>query len=200
MLVIGLTGPSGAGKSTVCELLAAQGLPILDADAIYRELLMPPSDCLTELSLCFGAEILLPDGTLNRRALSERVFSDPAEREKLNAIAHRYVMDEIRARLRKLRATNVPAAVLDAPQLFEAGADRDCNIIISVLADPSIRLERVMERDRIPAEAALKRLRAQHTDEFFRSRSDYVIENNTNPEALIEPVLSILRETGVLPA
>ena len=134
MLVIGLTGPSGAGKSTVSERLAAYGLPIIDADKVYHQLLIPPSPCLDELVRCFGDTILTTAGTLNRRVLGELVFSTPASLEKLNQITHRYVMEEIRKQLDNLRRKNIRAAVLDAPQLFEAGANRDCSVIISVLA------------------------------------------------------------------
>ena len=199
MLVIGLTGPSGAGKSTVSALFASFGLPVLDADTIYHALLIPPSDCLGELTAHFGKGILLPDGTLNRRALGRLVFENSEELAALNAIAHRYVMRDIRRRLRDLRDTGTPAAVLDAPQLFEGGADRDCNIIVSVLADTDIRMRRILARDGISPEDAMQRIRAQKPPTFFRSHSDYVIENNGTPETLIPQVRAILTETGVIP-
>ena len=161
MLTIGLTGPTGAGKSTVAGLFASFGLPVLDADRIYRELLIPPSDCLSELVRHFGREILAADGTLNRRALGRVVFSDPAELEILNGISHRYVMNDVRRRLRGFRTDGCPAAVFDAPQLFEAGADALCNIIVSVLASPEVRLGRIMARDGISEEAARERMAAQ---------------------------------------
>lgn len=199
MLVIGLTGPSGAGKSTVSALFASFGLPILDADAIYHALLIPPSDCLSELTAHFGREILLPDGTLNRRTLGSIVFENPEELEALNAITHRYVMRDIRKHLRDLRDAGTPAAVLDAPQLFEGGAERDCNIIVSVLADTEIRLHRILARDGISPEDAMRRIRAQKSPTFFRSHSDYIIENNGTPEALVPQVRAVLTETGVIP-
>ncbi len=200
MLVIGLTGPTGSGKGVVADCFAAYGLPILNADTIYHELLIPPSPCLSALAEQFGNAILNADGRLDRRALSEIVFSDPASLSALNSIAHRYVMQEIRCRLEALRRRNTPAAVLDAPQLFEAGADRDCNVIVSVLADPAIRMERIMQRDGISAEQAKRRMAAQKSEEFFRSHSNYILENNRNPEALRPLVGRILFETGVLQA
>lgn len=199
MLLIGLTGPSGAGKSTVSELFASFGLPVLNADAIYHTLLTPPSECLSDLTECFGREILAPDGTLNRTALAAIVFDDPRELEKLNHITHSHVMRDARRQLKKLRDNGVPAAVFDAPQLFESGADRECNIVVSVLAEEEIRLHRILERDGIPREAALKRIHAQKSDRFFRTHSDYIIENNLSPDALIPQVRQILKETGVLP-
>ena len=199
MLVIGLTGPSGAGKSTVSRLFASFGLPVLNADEIYHALLIPPSECLGELTAYFGREILRPDGTLDRPALGRLVFDRPEELERLNAISHRHVLREVRRRLRTLRDEGTPAAVLDAPQLFESGADRDCNVIVSVLADAELRLHRILLRDGISPEDAVRRIRAQKSDSFFRSHSDYIIENNGNAESLLPQVRAILSETGVAP-
>ena len=98
------------------------------------------------------------------------------------------------------RIKDIPAAVLDAPQLFEAGAERDCHVIVSVLADPQLRLQRIMHRDGISADAAMRRMAAQKSDEFFRSRSDYVIENNESSDHLPANVRKILLEMGVLQA
>lgn len=199
MLVIGLTGPSGAGKSTVGAQFASFGIPVLDADQIYRELLVPPSECLSELVAHFGNRILTADGTLDRRTLGSIVFSDTQALEGLNQIAHRHVLKEARKRLRRLHDEGIPAAVFDAPQLFESGADRDCNIIVSVLASEELRLHRILLRDRISEQAALQRIHAQKSDRFFRTHSDYVIENHLNPEATLPQVRAILAETGVIP-
>ena len=200
MLVIGLTGPSGAGKSSVAELFAAHGLPVINADAVYHALLIPPSLCLDELVHHFGLEILLPNGMLDRKALGRIVFSDAEALAALNAIAHHHVMAEIRRRLAELRRADVPAAVIDAPQLFEAGAERDCNVIVSVLANRELRLQRIINRDGISQEAAMKRMAAQKSDEFFRSHSDYIIENNESGDHLPLTVRKILLEMGVLQA
>ncbi len=198
MLVIGLTGPSGSGKSKIAELFAAYGLPVINADEVYHRLLVPPSPCLEELVRRFGFSVLTNTGTLNRRALGELVFSDPESLSDLNAITHRYVMEEIRRLLDDLRRKNTRAAVLDAPQLFEAGANRDCSVIVSVLAEKSLRLERVMQRDKIDFSTAYRRFAAQKSDEFFRSHSDYIIENNGDPRNALPEVYRILTETGVL--
>jgi dephospho-CoA kinase len=107
-------------------------------------------------------------------------------------------MEEIRNQLKLLQKRNIPVAVIDAPQLFEAEADKDCNLIVSVLADKRLRLERIMARDGIDAESALRRIEAQKSDEFFRTHSDYVLENNGNPDLLRPEIQKILLETGVL--
>ncbi len=198
MLTIGLTGPTGAGKSTVAMLFSSFGLPVIDADKVWRDLLVPPSDCLIELVRHFGSEILLPDGNLNRQMLGKIVFSTPAELEKLNEISHRHIMDEVAKRLRHYRERGSLAVVFDAPQLFEAGGDRICNVIVSVLASPEVRLGRVTERDGLSEEDARLRMSVQKTDSFFREHSDYVIENNGGLRELADAVRNILTDTGVL--
>jgi dephospho-CoA kinase len=182
----------------VGAILSEHQIPVIDADAVYHGLLVPPSPCLDALRERFGDAVFTPDGLLNRRALGEIVFSDPNALKDLNRIAHGYVMEEIRNQLKLLQKRNIPVAVIDAPQLFEAEADKDCNLIVSVLADKRIRLERIMARDGIDAEAALRRMEAQKNDEFFKAHYDYVLENNGNPDLLRPKIQKILLETGVL--
>ena len=198
MLVIGLTGPTGAGKGAVAAIFEGYGIPVINADRVYHELITPPSSCLQELVEAFGKEILLPDGSLNRRTLASMVFSDPSAQELLNTITHRYVMEEIKTRMERLRREGVPVAALDAPQLFEAGAHKACGAVISVLADRQTRLERIMHRDSITADAAMRRILAQKSDEFFKTHSDYIIENSGNIELLAPQVHRILAELGVI--
>ncbi len=193
MVIIGLTGPTGAGKSTVRELFATYGVPGIDADAVYSELIAPPSPCLAELTRIFGTSILLPDGSLDRKALGKKVFSNSQSRAMLNAVTHRYVMQEIRRRLADLEKAGVPAVVLDAPQLFEAGAEKDCTAIVAVLADPDSRLLRVTKRDGRSKEEILLRMEAQLKEDFFRSNADYVLENNGALADLVPGVEHILQ-------
>ncbi len=199
MLVIGLTGPTGAGKGAVAAIFEGYGIPVINADRVYHELIAPPSSCLQELTEAFGKEILLADGSLDRRALGGIVFNDPAARERLNAITHRYVMEEVKTRMERFRRDGVPVTVFDAPQLFEAGAQKACGAVISVLADRGLRLERIMARDSITAEAAMRRILAQKSDEFFKTHSDYIVENNGNVESLAPQIRRILAELGVTP-
>lgn len=198
MLVIGLTGPTGAGKGAVASIFAQYGIPVINADRIYHELITPPSSCLQELVEAFGKQILLADGSLDRRALGGIVFNDPAARERLNSITHRYVMEEVKGQMERLRREGVPVAVFDAPQLFEAGAHKACGAVVSVLAERGLRLERIIARDNLSAEAAMRRILAQKSDEFFKTHSDYIIENNGTPETLSPQVHRILLALGVI--
>ncbi len=197
MIVIGLTGPTGAGKSTVRELFAAYGIPGIDADAVYGELILPPSRCLDELTRIFGNSILLPDGTLDRGALAKKVFSNADARAMLNAVAHRHIMKEIRHRIKKLENEGAPAVVLDAPQLFEANAQKDCDAIVAVLANPDFRLARISSRDGLSKEDVLARMDAQLQEDFFRANADYILENDSSPEKLVPAVEQILRSLHI---
>lgn len=197
MQIIGLTGPSGAGKGTVANIFSEFGLPVLDSDEIYHTLLIPPSPCLDTIVARFGSAVLNRDGTLNRTALGNIVFSDPVALQELNGIAHRFVMQEIRLRLAQLEQQGAPAAVLDAPQLFEAHADTLCTTVVSVLADLPLRIRRILKRDNITESLANKRIASQHGDAFFRAHSDYVLENNGDTSDLIPAVRSILTDLEV---
>lgn len=198
--MIGVTGPSGAGKGVVSSCFASLGVPVIDADSVYHQLLLPPSPCLDALTDAFGSQILNGDGTLNRPALGTMVFSSSAALERLNTISHRFVMDSVRKTLEEWRQNAVPVCVLDAPQLFEAGAEKDCDVVVSVLADQQVRLKRIVERDRILPERAMERFRAQKSDDYFRSHSDYIIENNGDPDRILPQVQRILARTGGMPA
>ena len=184
MLTIGLTGPTGAGKGAVASLLAEHGIPSIDTDAVYRELLVPPSPLLTELAAAFGGDVLTADGELDRAVLAAKVFAAGCEDQlnRLNAITHPHILDEVRRRLavyaKEWQATGAPIAVaVDAPQLFESGFHRECDIICSVLAPKGQRLARIMARDGITEERARARMNAQLSDSFYR-KAGYVMVND----------------------
>jgi len=194
MLTVGLTGPSGAGKGCVASLFARYGVPSIDTDAVYHELLIPPSPCLLELAEAFGAGILTTDGTLDRKALAALVFAPghEADLQTLNRITHRHVLAEVRLRLADCREAGKAAVLVDAPQLFESGFDAECDMVVSVLAPRELRLSRIMARDGLDEERASARLDAQKPDEFFRAHSDAVICNDGAPADLEGDVLRLL--------
>ena len=201
MMTVGLTGPSGAGKSVVASLFARYGVPSIDTDAIYHALLVPPSKCLEELVERFGAGILTDDGTLDRKALAALVFAEGHEAAlwDLNTITHRHILREVRIILSRYEAEGIPACLVDAPQLFESGFDTECDCILSVLAPREVRLARIMARDGLDEARASARLEAAHTDGFFTERSDAVMVNDGNVEALDAKVRRLLTMWEVLP-
>lgn len=199
MKIIGLTGPSGSGKGWVCNILNSGGIPSVDTDAVYHALLCPPSHCLDELRNGFGDGIIKPDGTLDRRALADIVFSDSHRLEQLNAITHKYILERTNVLLEQFAARGCPAAVIDAPALFEAGWGDKCDFVIAVLADRETRLRRIIERDGLPHEAAEQRLRAQPCDSFYTSRAKYTVLNNGGHDAELEAELKhIMSQENIL--
>lgn len=193
-IVIGLTGPTGAGKSTVSKLFAQNGAVVIDADQVARRVVASGSQCLVALVLEFGYEILAADGTLDRAHLGELVFTDKKKLRRLEEITYPYIMEQIEAALERCRKREVPFAVLDAPTLFEAGADKLCDYIVTVLAPPSLRQARIMSRDGLTLQRAANRMGAQHDDAFYTSRSDFVIENEEDEEYLGMQVQGILKQ------
>ena len=200
MIVLGLTGPSGAGKGALARAFAAHDIPSLDTDAIYHELLIPPSPCLDTLVEAFGTGILTETGELNRPALAAVVFGEgaaPTLHQTLNRITHRFILDETRARLNQYEKEGKFAVLVDAPLLYESGFDGECHRVIAVVAPRELRLARIMARDSINAEAAEARFRAQKEDTFYTERADFVVCNDGDAEKLhraAECILAKLRE------
>ena len=182
--VIGLTGQSGAGKTTVSRVFSQNGFAVIDADIISREVTQKGQPCLTELSEAFGSDIINSDGTLNRKRLGSIVFSDREKLRQLNGIIYPYIIYRIISRIDELSEEGRELILLDAPTLFEANADDLCDLIISVTADESIRMSRIISRDNITPEAAKKRFESQYSEHFFVNHSDFVIINNKTPDVL----------------
>ncbi|MBE6557394.1 MAG: dephospho-CoA kinase [Ruminococcaceae bacterium] len=199
MLTIGLTGPSGAGKGTVASLFAPYGILSIDTDKVYHDLLIPPSSCLDELTTRFGPKILNPDGTLDRKALASHVFAKGNEEElaDLNRITHAFVLDVTRSICRELEAKGCVGVFVDAPLLFESGFDTECHTTLAVLADPDVRLARIMARDSLTLSQAQARLSAQKPDGYYVERAAHVIYNNSTTEALFPEIQRLLTLWGV---
>ncbi len=181
--VIGLTGGIGTGKSTVAGMLRELGAVVVDADAIVHELQAPGSPLLDEIARAFGTQILLADGSLDRKALGRLVFNDPAQLARLNAIVHPPVGREMARRLEHARASGVPRVVLDVPLLFEGRARRPGSRgpaaeTILVYARPEQQLARQLSRDGVTPELARARIAAQLPIDEKRALADHVIDNS----------------------
>ena len=180
VMVIGLTGQTGAGKSTVSKVFVQNGFRLIDADAISRHVVARGSHCLADLQECFTDAILTPDGELDRKVMASIAFSDHRKLEMLNTIMYPYIVGEILRMIHRFSQQNHTLILLDAPTLFESRADDFCDLIISVVAKPELRMQRIMERDHISEKAAQQRMEMQLTEEFFRLHSDTVLENNSS--------------------
>jgi len=193
-ILVGLTGQTGAGKTLVSSFLIQNGYRVINADVVARRVVEKGSKCILDLALEFGIDIVLPDGTLNRRKVGDMVFSDRMKRKKLNEITFPYIQEEIFLEVERLMADGVDIIFLDAPTLIESGTHNRCDIVVSILAPAGVRLGRIMERDNLTKEQALARISAQHGDEFYISKSDYVIQNEGDLAKLRSQLEVILNE------
>lgn len=197
MKIIGLTGPTGAGKSELCNYLAQHGIPSINADRVYHQLLTPPSPCLDELQAHFGCRIIKVDGTLDRPALAKIVFAPGNENllEDLNRITHRYVKERMRELIDTF-SKNFTTVIADVPLLFESEFDKECDLTVAVLADRAIRIDRIMKRDSLDYAAADSRASSQNPDSFYTDRADIVLYNNSGSEELVQQAKKILDIVG----
>ncbi len=181
--VIGLTGQTGAGKSTLSEMFTQHGIPVVNADRVARETMEQSKDCLMDLVLEFSTEVIHPDATLNREKLAAICFSDKKKLRRLNEITFPYIIEAIRGKLREVSA-DAEMVVLDAPTLYEAGMDKDCDQVVAVIADRQTRLERIIQRDNMTQEAAQRRVDAQNPNEFYTSKANHVVTNDGDLDSL----------------
>lgn len=175
--IIGLTGQTGAGKSTVAKILEENGLFIINADSVAREVVEKGEPTLLKLANSFGDDILNSDGTLNRKLLASRAFSSRENTDLLNSITHPAITERIRLKLSQAFENGEKAVVIDAPQLFESGENEMCDIIVTVAAPLEIRLHRIMNRDGVTEDEAALRINAQLSEEYYIKNSDIVIRN-----------------------
>ena len=197
MQTIGLCGQTGSGKSTVAEFFSSKGVPVIDADKVYRELTDSPGACLDAIVRAFGEHAATSEGRLNRPFLREVVFaSENAEknRETLNRITHAFVKEEIERRIGVYENEGRDLVLLDVPLLFESGIDNLCSVLICVTADEATRLRRIMRRDSITEEQARQRMRTQLDATTLIQRTDFHIQNDKDLESLIKQIELIYKK------
>ena len=171
-MILGITGGTGCGKTTLLKVIAQAGGLILDCDAVYHELLTRDASLLTAIENRFPGTV--EEGVLLRKKLGAIVFSDKKALQDLNAITHGAIKAEV---LRRLAAAPSLAAI-DAIALFEGGLAELCDLTIAVTAPEEVRVQRLMRRDGISEAYARSRIAAQHTEDWFRSHCDHVLENS----------------------
>ena len=183
---IGLTGGIATGKSTVGRLLAAKGLPVLDADQYAREALAPGSPAAAAVLERFGEAVRTSSTgpecpTIDRGALGSLVFNNPAEKRWLEQLVHPLVRQRFDQALAALKAE--PAVVLMIPLLFEAGLQELCSEIWLVDCDEAQQLQRLIQRDRLSQPEAELRIKAQWPMQEKRIQSDVLINNSITSES-----------------
>lgn len=182
-MIIGLTGGSGTGKSTACRFFRDNSFVVIDADKVYEGLCQKASPLINEISHTFGAGVLNKDLSLNRTELSKIVFSDSEKLKTLNSITHKYIIDKIKEIISDNSQRNI---VIDAPLLIEAGLDKICDLTVCILADREKRIERIMQRDNKTFDEAKRRIDSQKDDEFYLSKCDISVYNNSAEDDMIK--------------
>ncbi len=176
MYIFGICGRSGSGKSTACRLLEKRGFYWLDTDKSCRKVYENPN-CIDELVRAFGDGIL-SDGKIDRGALARYAFSSPENTKKLNAISHKYILEDIFRDAKAVKAQGYKYLLVDAPLLFEAGLQDKCDAVIAVVAPETASRKRLVLRDGIDEETLTRRLAAQKSNAFLVKNADAVILNN----------------------
>jgi len=181
-LLVGLTGGIATGKSTVDALLRELGAVIIDADVLAREVVEPGAPALAEIAAEFGSGVLGPDGRLDRKALGAIVFADPERRRKLEAMTHPRIRERFQQRIDELRAENFRGLVFfDAPVMIESGNYRNMDRLVVVITDEATQIARLLARDGIDREEALRKIKSQMPLAEKAKLADYVVDNSADP-------------------
>jgi len=195
MLVLGITGGIGTGKGLATEFFRSRGAAIIDADEIARRLMQPGSALLAKTAIAFGAQILRPDGSLDRRRLAEAVFGDPQAVATLNAITHAPIKTEIERQITRLAEegkTNI--ACLVGPLLLEAGCRQMVDRLLVLRADERERICRVMARDGLTEQEVRDRMAVQMSPSEQAQQADWVVDTTQGPESTTRQLEAIWQE------
>jgi dephospho-CoA kinase len=189
LLKIGLTGGIGSGKSLVAAIFRSLGAPVLSADEIARNLTDSDPIIKKRIREEFGTGVFKRDGSLDRKAMADIVFSNKEKRKKLNAIVHPAVIKRIDEESKKLEGNgDTPFVIHEAALIYEAGVDKKLDYVIVVVANEDKRIHRVMDRDGISRADVRRRIDAQIPAEMKRKMADFVIENDGDRKSLEQRV------------
>lgn len=195
MLRIGLTGGIASGKTTIAKMFETLGVPVIDTDAIAREIVAPGEPLLADLFRVFGSDLRRADASLDRAALRQRVFADPALLRQLEAMMHPAIAAAMESRLAALPEAT-PYVLLVIPLLLEAGWQDRVNRVLLIDCPEALQVQRLAQRDAIDADAARRMVRSQASREARLQAADDVIENDgsLDPAALADEVRRLDRQ------
>jgi len=175
--LVGLTGGIGSGKSTVASIIREQGIPVIDADRIAREVVEPGLPAHADIARAWP-QVVAPDGGIDRKKLADIVFVDPESRARLEAITHPRIRERIDGEVTVLETAGHHLAFIEAALLVETGLHAQLAGLVVVSADETAQAARVIERDGCSREQALARIRAQLSLAEKARVADHVIDNN----------------------
>ncbi|WP_421165217.1 dephospho-CoA kinase [Aeromonas dhakensis] len=189
MYVVAITGGIGSGKTTVANQFAELGIEVVDADIIAREVVEPGTPALAAIAAHFGADVIAPDGRLDRRQLRERVFTDPQAKDWLNALLHPLIRSEMQ---RQCAAARSPYCLLVVPLLVENRLTALANRVLVIEVDEATQIERTCRRDGVSREQAEAILAAQASRTERLAAADDVLDNqNGTPEAIKSRIFAL---------
>jgi dephospho-CoA kinase len=198
VLVVGLTGGIGSGKSTVSALLAAKGAVVVDADAVTREVQQPGTPVFAAMVERFGPGIVASDGTLDRAAVADIVFTDPDALAALNAIVHPAVGARIAERMTELAGTG-EVVVLDVPLMVESKRGYPVAALVVVDVDPEVAVRRLVDTRGMREDDVRARMSRQATREERLARADRVVDNSGSVDDLARQVDDLWEWIATLP-
>jgi len=188
MKAIGLTGGIASGKSTVSNILKELGAVVIDVDLIGRDVVVQGETAYNKIIENFGEDILMPDGSINRKKLGNIVFSDHQNLTLLNQITHPEIIKKVKDIISFYEKENNKAVVVDAAILIEMGLYKCVDCIWLVVVDKETQLIRLMERDKLSRNNAQNRINAQITDEQRMEYANVVIDNTQTLDKVKEKV------------
>lgn len=178
ILKVAVTGTAGSGKTVVCNRLEALGMEVVSSDVLAREAVSPGTAAYEKIVDCFGKKTVSGDGTLNRKLLRHIIINDDASRRALEQIVHPEIKNRIDSRIAKSGKNGKPAIVVEVPLLFESGMANQFDIIILVIADDELKIERLIKRDRVSRDDAEALLKSQLPDKKKVEKSDFLVHND----------------------
>ena len=193
MITLGITGRSGCGKSTVSSILKKNGVRCADGDAVSQQILLPGSPLLPKLAEVYGEDILAADGSLNRRLLAERAFVSADAKRRLEELTHPEILRRIREQKDRARLDGERLFLIDGALLIGTPFEKECDCIAAVTAPYEASIGRIMKRDGISRESAVKRLAVQMPEEELVRRSDFEIRNDAGTAELEQKTLQLVR-------
>lgn len=180
MLRVGLTGNVGAGKSTTVILFASWGARVIDTDVLAREVVEPGTPALAAIREFWGAEVIGDDGTLDRAAMRNIVFSDPEAREKLESILHPAIRDRCRELFAEAETRGDRIVIGVVPLLFETGMNTEYDVVLLIDAPLEQRIERLVNKRGLSRDEARAMAAAQMPAQEKRALADFIIDNDSD--------------------